>query len=167
MIDYRNEDNELVFERENYDLDGLIRLVDSEEASMMLMYFDEDDRKYYRNRYDLLECERGIYYTLDKVTRYLEDEDNGLFIAFAATYDNRLTLFDGRAVKAEDANTGEVELGANLVYGMMIRQEEESIVVSEVLYHDGEEINQSWTEEVDDAGILTRELENLVIQFAD
>ena len=48
MQDKRNENNEIVFNKE-YDLDGLIRYLDGEEAAMELMYFDEDDDRYYRN----------------------------------------------------------------------------------------------------------------------
>ena len=46
MQDKRNENNEIVF-NEEYDLDGLIRYLDGEEAAMELMYFDEEDDRHY------------------------------------------------------------------------------------------------------------------------
>lgn len=163
-----NEKNELVFEEADYDLDGLIRLVDSEEAAMVFMYYDEDDDRYYRNRYDILECERGITSILARTDRYLEqDEANGLFIAYAASHDGKLWLLDGRVAEEGDLNLGELELGVNLVYGVLIRKEEETFVFSEVLYHDGGETSSSWATTVEDAGVLTPALRRLIGQFAD
>ena len=167
MIDRRNENNEIVFDEE-YDLDGLIRLLDSEEAAMELMYYDEDEDRHYRNRYESFECERGINYILAKVERYLEeDTENSLFVAIAATYNGRLALYDGRMVKEEDVNLGELELGKDLVYGVLVRKVDENYIFTEVVYHDGGETTSSWASAIDDAGILTRELERLIIQFGE
>ena len=168
MNDRLKENNELVFEETIYDIDGLIRFVDSEEAAMVFMYYDEEDEKYYRNRYDVLECERGISTILKKTGRYLEeDEINGLFIAYAASHEGRLSLLDGSVAKEEDLNLGELELGPGLVYGVLIRKEEEAYLFSEVLYHDGGEISTSWATVVEDAGVLTPALHKLIMQFAD
>ena len=167
MQDRRNENNEMIFDEE-YDLEGLIRLLDSEEAAMELMYYDEDEDKHYRNRYENFECDRGISYILAKVERYLEEEpENSLFVAFAATYNGKLALYDGRAVKEEDVNLGELELGKDMVYGMLIRQTEEGYSFTEVVYHDGGETTSSWAVPIDEAGILTRELERLILQFGE
>lgn len=167
MIDRRNENNEIVFDEE-YDLDGLIRLLDSEEAAMELMYYDEDEDRHYRNRYESFECERGINYILAKVERYLEEDvENSLFVAIAATYDGRLALYDGRMVKEEDVNLGELELGKDLVYGVLVQKIDENYIFTEVVYHDGGETTSSWATTIDDAGILTRELERLVVQFGE
>lgn len=165
MQDRRNDHNEIVFSEE-YDLDGLIRYLDSEEAAMELMYYDEDDDRHYRNRYEPFECDRGINYILAKVSRYLEEEENSVFIAIAATFEGRLTLYDGRAIKEEDVNLGELELGKDLVYGMLIQKQEE-VKFTEVIYHDGGLTSSSWAMAIDDAGILTRELERLIYQFAE
>ena len=168
MSDRLNENNELVFEEAIYDMDGLIRFIDSEQAAMVFMYYDEDDDKYYRNRHDILECERGINSVLLRTERYLEqDETNGLFIAYAASYEGRLSLVNGRIAKEEDLNLGELELGPNLVYGMLIRKQEETYFFSEVLYHDGGETNASWAIKIEDAGVLTPALHKLIMQFAD
>ena len=167
MQDRRNENNEMIFDEE-YDLEGLIRLLDSEEAAMELMYYDEDDNRHYRNRYERFECDRGISYILAKVERYLEEElENSLFVAFAAAYDGKLALYDGRAVKEEDVNLGELELAQGMVYGVLIRKVEEGYSFTEVVYHDGGETTSSWAMPVDEAGILTRELERLVLQFGE
>lgn len=168
MNDRLNENNELVFEESIYDIDGLIRFVDIEEAAMVFMYYDEEDEKYYRNRYDVLECERGINSILKRTERYLEeDETNGLFIAYAASHEGRLSLLDGSIAKEEDLNLGELELGPGLVYGVLIRKEEEVYLFSEVLYHDGGEISASWATVVEDAGVLTPALHKMIMQFAD
>lgn len=163
-----NENNEVVFDEADYDLDGLIRLVDSEEAAMVFMYYDEDDDKYYRNRYDILECERGIISILARINRYLEqDETNGLFIAYAASHKGKVCLLDGSVIQEETLNLGELELGENLVYGILVRKEAENFIFSEVLYHDGGEINNSWANIIEDAGVLSPSLHQLVGQFAD
>ncbi|MBP3888290.1 MAG: hypothetical protein J6F30_11715 [Cellulosilyticum sp.] len=167
MQDRRNENNEMIFDEE-YDLEGLIRLLDSEEAAMELMYYDEDDNRHYRNRYERFECDRGISYILAKIERYLEEElENSVFVAFAAAYDGKLALYDGRAVKEEDVNLGELELAQGMVYGVLIRKVEEGYSFTEVVYHDGGETTSSWAMPVDEAGILTRELERLVLQFGE
>lgn len=167
MSDIRNENNEMVFQ-EDYDLDGLLRLLDSEEAAMVFMYYDEDDDKHYRNRYEILECERGIHYILEKTDYYLEREpENSLFLAFAATYNGCLTLFNGRAIREEEVNLGELELGEGLVYGVLVRKEEDNYIFTEVVYHDGGETTTSWATQVDDAGVLTREMEALIMQFGE
>lgn len=168
MNDRFDENNELIFEETNYDLDGLIRLVDSQDAAMVFMYYDEEDDRYYRNRYDVLECDRGISSILLRIERYLEeDESNALFIAYAATYEGRISLLDGSIAKEEDLNLGELELGPNLVYGMLVRKDEENYTLSEVVYHDGGEISSSWATSVEDAGVLTPSLYKLIMQFAD
>lgn len=168
MNDRFDENNELIFEETNYDLDGLIRLVDSKEAAMVFMEYDEDDDRYYRNRYNVLECDRGINSILVRIERYLEeDESNGLFIAYAATHEGRISLLDGSVAKEEDLNLGELELGPNLVYGMLVRKDEENYILSEVLYHDGGEISSSWATRIEDAGVLTASLYKLIMQFAD
>lgn len=167
MQDRRNDRNEMIFD-EDYDLDGLIRLLDSEEVAMELMYYDEDEDRHYRNRYEAFECDRGIGYILAKVERYLEEElENSLFVAFAAAYDGKIALYDGRAVKEEDVNLGELELGKDMVYGVLIRQVEEGYSFTEVVYHDGGETTSSWAIPVEEAGILTRELERLILQFGE
>lgn len=168
MNDRLNENNEYVFEEALYDFDGLIRFVDHETAAMVFTYYDEEDEKYYRNRYDVLECERGIQIILAKIERYLnEDEMNGLFIAYAASHEGKVSLLDGSIVQEEELNLGELELGPGLVYGVMIRKEEEVYLFSEVLYHDGGEINGSWATTVEDAGILSKALHQLIMKFAD
>ena len=167
MQDRRNYRYEIVFDEEFY-LDGLIRLLDCEEAAMELMYYDEDEDRHYRNRYESFECDRGISYILAKVERYLEEElENSLFVAFAAVYDGKLALYDGRAIKEDDVNLGELELGKDLVYGMLIQKVEDEYHFIEVVYHDGGETTTSWASQIDDAGILTRELERLVMQFGE
>lgn len=167
MQDRRNDDNEMIFD-EDYDLKGLIQLLDSEEAAMELMYYDKDEDRHYRNRYENFECDRGIAYILAKVEHYLEEEtENSLFVAFAAAYDGTLALYDGRAVKEEDVNLGELELGKDMVYGMLIRRLEEGYSFTEVVYHDGGQITSSWAIPVEEAGVLTRELEALVLQFGE
>ena len=168
MSNRLNENNEVVFDEADYDLDGLIRLVDSEEAAMVFMYYDEDDDKYYRNRYDILEYERGIISILARINRYLEqDEMNGLFIAYAASHKGKVCLLDGNVIQEETLNLGELELGENLVYGILVRKEVENFIFSEVLYHDGGEINSSWANIIEDAGVLSSSLHQLVGQFAD
>lgn len=168
MIEERlNENNELVFEETEYDLDGLIRLVDSEEAAMVFTYYDEDDDRHYRNRYEVLECERGIATILAKTERYLEDEENGLFIAYAAAHEGKLWLLDGSIAKEEDLNLGELELEANMVYGVIIHKVDETFVFTEVVYHDGGEVSSSWAVPVEDAGVLTPALRKLIMQFGD
>ena len=168
MNDRLNENNELVFEQDIYDFDGLIRYVDHEVAAMVFTYYDEEDEKHYRNRYDVLECERGIQVILAKIERYLEqDEMNGLFIAYAASHEGKLSLLDGTVVQEEELNLGELELGPGLVYGVIVRKDEDNYLFSEVLYHDGGEISGSWAVQIEDAGVLTKALHKLVIQFAD
>lgn len=157
----------LSFDEEEYDLEGLIRLVDSEEAALVLMYLDEEEDRYYRDRYNILTCDRGMHYTLQKIKTYLEqDVDQSVFIGFAATHEGKLTLLNGMHYQEEDVNLGEVELGDQLVYGLIINKEEASFSFKEVIYHDGGEKSQSWAEVVEDAGILTRELQKLIWQFA-
>lgn len=161
------EMQELYFDENEYDLDGLVRLVDSEETDMVLMYFDEEDDRHYRNRYDVLACDRGTNYVVQKINYYLDqDEEQGVFIPFAATFEGKLTLLNGLSCKAEDVNLGEIELGDQLVYGVLINKEEEHYQFKEVVYHDGGEKSQSWAEVVEDAGVLTREMQKLILQFA-
>lgn len=167
MQERRNDNNEMIFDAD-YDLEGLIRLLDSEEVAMELMYYDEDEDRHYRNRYETFECTRGISYILAKVERYLEEEpENSLFAAFAAAYNGKLALYDGRAVKEEDVNLGEIELAKDMVYGMLIRQLEDGYSFTEVVYHDGGQTAASWAIPVEEAGILTRELEKLILQFGE
>ena len=151
---------------EDYDLDGIIRLADSENAAMIFTFEDEDDERHYMNRYDILECAEGTERMLRRIHHYLEsDEANGLFISFAVAYEGRLNILDGQSLNLDDVDLGELELGENVIYGMLIRQQDEAYTFNEVVYIDGGNKTHSWAEKVIDAGELTFLMKNMIEQF--
>ena len=151
---------------EDYDLDGIIRLADSENAAMIFTFEDEDDERHYMNRYDILECAEGMERMLRRIHHYLEsDEANGLFISFAVAYEGRLNILDGQSLNLDDVDLGELELGENVIYGMLIRQQDEAYTFNEVVYIDGGNKTHSWAEKVIDAGELTFLMKNMIEQF--
>ena len=163
---------------EDYDLDGIIRLADSENAAMIFTFEDEDDERHYMNRYDILECAEGTERMLRRIHHYLEsDEANGLFISFAVAYEGRLNILDGQSLNLDDVDLGELELSENnrarssrlrvenVIYGMLIRQQDEAYTFNEVVYIDGGNKTHSWAEKVIDAGELTFLMKNMIEQF--
>lgn len=158
----------LSFERDVYDLDGIIRVAECEEAALIFTFEDEDDGRHYMNRYEVLETHLSLEQKLRAIHRYLEvDESHGLFISFAVVYEGRLQLFNGRSVKGKEIDMGELELGNHMIYGMLIRYNEEAYVFDEVLYFDGENKNHSWAERVLDAGELSVMMKEMIMEFAD
>ncbi len=158
----------LSFEKESYDLDGIIRVADCEEAALIFTFEDEDDGRHYMNRYKILEPHMPIEQKLKAIHHYLEeDEIHGLFISFAVVYEGRLQLFNGRSRKSKEIDMGELELGNHMIYGMIIRGSQEEYLFDEVLYFDGENKNHSWAEKVLDAGELTFMMKEMIMEFAD
>ena len=157
----------LGFDEDIYDLDGIIRLADSEDAAMIFTFEDEDDERHYMNRYDILECNEGTERMLRRIHRYLEsDEMNGLFISFAVAYEGRLNILDGQSIVLDDIDLGELELGENVIYGMLIRQCDGEYIFDEMVYIDGGNKTHSWAEKVIDAGELTVRMRQMIDQFA-
>lgn len=152
------------FDESTYDLDGIVGFADREEAAFVFMYMDDD--KYYRNRYDILECDRGMDYMLGRIHYYLEQDDqNALFISFAAAYEGRLILFNGQGQVRNNIDLGDVELGSNMIYGMTVRLCDGEYVFKEVLYMDGGLNDQSTAEELLNAGELSVKLKAFIEQF--
>lgn len=158
----------LSFERELYDLDGIIRVAECEEAALIFTFEDEDDGRYYMNRYETLEPHMPMDQKLRAIHRYLEeDEGHALFVSFAVVYEGKLQLFNGTTRKSHEIDMGELELGKHMIYGMLIRSNEEAYVFDEVLYFDGENKNHSWAERVLDAGELSEMMKEMIMEFAD
>lgn len=163
------EDDEtaFIFAEEDYDFDGLIRLADSQEAALVFMYREEDDGRYYANRYDVLECDRSIDMILSRIIHYLEqDEEHSLFISFAVVYNGVLQLFNGKKVKLSGIDVGDLELGEGVIYGAIVSKEGDAYKFEEVFYVDGANEDISYAEEVINGGRLTGLLQGLIEQFS-
>lgn len=157
----------LAFDEDSYDLDGIIRLADSDDAAFIFTFEDEDDDRHYMNRYDVLECNEGTDRMLRRIHHYLEsDEANGLFISFAVAYEGRLNILDGQSVPVDEMDLGELELGENVIYGMLIRKRDEMLVFDEMVYMDGGNKSHSWAEAVIDGGELTYLMKHMIEQFS-
>ncbi len=157
----------LAFDEDTYDLDGIIRMADSEHAAFIFTFEDEDDDRYYMNRYDVLECTEGVDRMLRRIHHYLEsDEANGLFVSFAVAYEGRLNILDGQSVPVDEMDLGELELGENVIYGMLIRKRDEAILFDEMVYIDGAGKSHSWAEAVIDGGELTHLMKRMIQQFS-
>lgn len=165
MCDYI-EINDLSYDVEDYDLDGLIRVAESVEAAFVFMEQDEVDNKYYRNRYTNLEPYMSLNQIIKSIHYYLEqDELNALFISFAVEYEGKLTVFNGKEAPYQNLDLGELELGENLIYGLLIQQEDVRLTFKEVLYKDGGLKQQSEALGVLDAGQLRVLLADFIRQF--
>lgn len=166
-MEYQIEISDLTYYHENYDLEGLIRVADSVEAAFVLMEYDEFEDKYCRNRYDVIEPFMKISTILKSIDRYLEQsEENAVFVSFAVEAGKKLIVFDGREQNYTGIDLGDLELGENLIYGLLIRLEDGAYTFDEVLYQDGGLNKQSWAEKVYDAGELTALLADFIMQFA-
>lgn len=157
----------LAFDEDIYDLDGIIRLADSEDAALIFTFEDEDDDRHYMNRYDILECNEGTERMLRRIHHYLEsDETNGVFISFAVAYEGRLNILNGQSMPVDEMDLGELELGENVIYGMLIRQCDGEYIFDEMVYIDGGNKSHSWAEKVMDAGQLTYMMKDMIMQFS-
>ena len=164
----KGEIERMNFAEADYDLDGLIRLADCEEAALIFTFEDEEEERHYMNRYECLELHMPIEQKIRGIHRYLEvDEAHGLFISFAVMYEGRLKVFNGRRDKVRELDMGELELGNHMIYGMLIRYQEGQYLFDEVVYFDGENKSHSWAEYIIDAGELTFLLKSLIMDFAD
>ena len=165
-MNHNIEINDLNYYAGDYDLDGLIRVADSVEAAFVFMEQDEMDDKYYRNRYTNLEPHMSLNNIIKSVHYYLEqDELNSLFISFAVEYEGKLTVFDGREEQYEGLELGELELGENLIYGLIVQLVDEAYSFKEVLYKDGGLKQQSEAVPVFDAGELRELMGDFIMQF--
>ena len=151
-MNHNIEINDLNYYAEDYDLDGLIRVADSVEAAFVFMEQDEMDDKYYRNRYTNLEPHMSLNNIIKSVHYYLEqDELNSLFISFAVEY--------------EGLELGELELGENLIYGLIVQLVDEAYSFKEVLYKASGLKQQSEAVPVFDAGELRELMGDFIMQF--
>lgn len=165
-MNHNIEISDLTYYVEDYDLDGLIRVADSVEAAFVFMEQDEMDEKYYRNRYTNIEPHMGLNAIIKSTHHYLEqDEMNSLFVSFAVEYKGELTVFDGREEKYEGLELGDLELGENLIYGLVIQLADEAYTFKEVLYKDGGLTHQSEAVPVYDAGDLRELMGDFIMQF--
>lgn len=170
MAENKNTNGEieaLAFDEDTYDLDGIIRVADNEDAALIFTFEDEDDKRHYMNRYDILQCNEGTERMLRRIHHYLEsDEANGLFISFAVAYEGRLKILERASIPVDEMDLGELELGENVIYGMLIRQREGEYIFDEVIYIDGANKGHSWAEAVIDAGELTFLMKDMITQFS-
>ena len=165
-MEHQIEISDLTYYAQDYDLEGLIRVADNVGSAFVLMEYDEIEDKYCRNRYDVIEPYMNIGTILKGIFRYLEqDAENAVFVSFAVEDKKRLIVFDGREQNYSGIDLGDLELGENLIYGLLIRLEDEAYTFEEVLYTDGGLNKQSWAEKVYDAGELTALLSDFIMQF--
>lgn len=165
-MEHHVEISDLTYYAPDYDLEGLIRVADNVEAAFVLMEYDGLEGKYCRNRYDVIEPHMNIATIIKGVDRYLaQGEENALFVSFAVDDGKQLIVFDGREQNYKGIDLGDLELGENLIYGLLIRLEDEAYRFEEVLYQDGGLKKQSWAEKVYDAGELTYLLADFIQQF--
>lgn len=164
----KGEIERLSFTEIDYDLDGLIRLAECEEAALIFTFEDEEEQKFYMNRHECLELHMPIEQKIRAIHRYLEvDEAHGLFISFAVRYEGKLRVLSEKREKAKELDLGELELGNHMIYGVLIRYQEGQYLFDEVVYFDGENKSHSWAEPILDAGELTPLLKSMIIDFAD
>ncbi|MEF9960143.1 MAG: hypothetical protein RR448_04060 [Niameybacter sp.] len=165
-MEHQVEISDLTYYVPDYDLEGLIRVSESAGAAFVLMEYDDLEDKYCRNRYDVIEPHMSIATILKGVDRYLEQgSENALFVTFAVEDGKRLTVFDGSGKNYTGIDLGDLELGENLIYGLLIRLEDEAYIFDEVLYTDGGLNKQSWAEKVYEAGEMTALLADYIQQF--
>ncbi len=151
----------------SYDFDGLIRLFDSEDSVFILTFEDIDESRHYMNRYQNLELYLPVDEKLRTINNYLEqDEEQGIFISFAFSDKGRLRIL-GVPPKKQDIDCGELELGNNMIYGALVRIQEDKYIFDEMVYFDGDNKSHSWAEKVLDAGDLTYLLQNIIDEFRE
>ena len=170
MLEEQRENNlkeqPVILSKDNYDFDGLIRIFDSQGAVFILTFEDIDESKHYMNRYQSLELYLSVDQKLSIINHYLkQDEEQGVFIPFAVNDKGNLKILGSGLRK--DIDSGELELGENMIYGMLIRESDENYVFDEMVYFDGDNKNHSWAEKVLDAGELTYILEKSILEFKD
>ena len=155
----------IVVESYGYDLDGLIKLMDSEGSVFILTFEDVDESRHYMNRYQKLELYLSIDEKLRSIHNYLDqDEEQGVFISFAFSDSGKLRIV-GLSPNNQDIDCGDLELGNNMIYGILIRLQDEKYIFDEMVYFDGENKNHSWAEKVLDAGEITYLLQDLIQEF--
>ncbi|PHV71075.1 hypothetical protein CS063_07015 [Sporanaerobium hydrogeniformans] len=154
------------YPEDSYDLEGLLCLAENEEAPLVFMLKDEDELNYIRNRYTILNYERGWQHTLKWIKQYLEqDEMQSLFIGFAALYQGKILFLGGESVRASECMEADMELTENQVYGVCVSLRKGEYVFEEVLYYDGQEKEQSVAFPLQETGELGNRLSTFIDQY--
>ena len=157
----------ITFEVDKYDLAGLIKLCDSAEAVFILTFEDIDESRHYMNRYQNLELYLSADEKVRSIYNYLEqDEEQGVFISFAFSDKGKMRIL-GMSPNKQGTDCGELELGDNMIYGVLVSIKDEEYIFDEVVYFDGDNKNHSWAEKVLDAGELTYLLQDLIDEFRE
>ena len=157
----------IVVESYGYDLDGLIKLMDSEGSVFILTFEDVDESRHYMNRYQKLELYLSIDEKLRSIHNYLQqDEEQGIFVSFAFSDKGSLRIL-GMPPKKQDIDCGDLELGNNMIYGLLASIKDDKYVFDEMVYFDGDNKSHSWAEKVLDAGDLTYLLQNIIEEFRE
>lgn len=158
---------EWIFDEDNYDLDGLLRMGDTVETDFIFMVQEEEmSETYYMDRYEMQKYDATFNRFIIRVKDYLEKgETNGLFILFAKITQESVQLFDGKSMSIHELGIGDIEVEEDAFYGMMIQYEAGNYSFHEVLYIRENYDKDAHAQCIHHAGELTDLMERLILEY--
>lgn len=158
---------EWIFEEDNYDLDGLLRMGETVETDFIFMIQeDEGSETYYMDRYEVQKYDSNFHRFMMRVTDYLEkDETHGLFVLFAKITGENVMLFGNKTVSIHELGIGDIEVEEDAFYGMMIQYEGGNYIFNEALYIRESYQKDAHAQVIHHAGGLTEMMEKLIFDY--
>lgn len=158
--------DELIFQADDYDLDGLLRIAETGMADFIFMMQDEESELYYMDRAEIdkyyAQFSKFIMYARD----YLEvEETRALFVLFAGAEETGIKLYDGKGAKPRAIPTGEIDLMEGDFYGMLIHCIDGELVFHEALYQRASYKGDAHAEIIHDAGELSDLMHQFILDF--
>lgn len=157
---------ELVFQEDIYDLDGLLRVSEHVMADFIFMIREEDTDNYYMDRDEIQKYDTNFSKFVMRVKDYLaKDEERAVFVLFATAEGDATQIFDGKHAKAKVIETGDVELSEGVFYGMIIQNMDGEYLFTQGTYTRESYKGDAYAEVVQDAGELTELMEKFILEF--
>lgn len=157
---------QLMFNRDDYDLDGLLGKSEMAGADLVFMIYEEETDSYYMDRMEVRKYDSGFNRFMTRVKDYLEqDEAHGLFVLFATIRGGIITLYDGSRRQIEGMKIGDIDEEEDSFYGILIQNEEDELVFHQVLYINENYEGDARAQLIHNAGILTDQVQGYIEAF--
>lgn len=159
-------EEELIFNEQDYDLDGILGKSEMAMADFIFMICEEGTEHYYMDRIEGQKYDSSFHKFVQRVESYLErDENHGVFVLFAAIKDKCITLYDGSGVTLENMQLGDIDSEEDSFYGMLIQYEEGNYVFHQAIYINEHYEGDARATIIHNAGELTDRIQKYILAF--
>ncbi len=158
--------DEFVFEKDNYDLEGLLSKAERSGADFVFMIYDEATETYYMDRMEIRKYDNQFQQFIKRVDGFLEsDEDHGLFVLIAAIQDERIRMYDGTYEEVASNALGDITTDEDCFFGMLLQYQEDQLIAQQAVFMNAHYEGDGRAVVIGNGGILTDRMAALLSLF--